>query len=142
MFYFILILIIISQLYPDDEACCACCPAHALLRSLTTTVLTQSVSPHDCSQDQLVLWEGSGARQSHSAPLQWSGTSSTTPTTSSCPPLSTVSQPDNVKHTQHSDLPALASPSTLQQNNLQLGILTHFDNYKLETKLHPAVGPD
>ena len=65
-----------------------CSPAHALLRSLTTTVLTQAVSPHDCSYHQLVSREGSGGVLAASgcwwlvAPLQWSGTSSTTRTTS------------------------------------------------------------
>ena len=79
----------------------ACSPAHALLRSLTTTVLTQSVSPHDCSPEQLVLWEGSG---SQAVPLSSSAVGwnifnyydqDQLPTT-----ITTVSQPDNVKHTQ------------------------------------------
>ena len=79
----------------------ACSPAHALLRSLTTTVLTQSVSPHDCSPEQLVLWEGSGSQAVplSSSAVEWNifnyYDQDQLPTT-----ITTVSQPDNVKHTQ------------------------------------------
>ena len=69
------------------------------LRSLTTAVLTQAVSPHYCCGGRGVE-PGSPTGGVGGAPLQWSGTSSRTATTSSSPakPASVSQTEENIDY--------------------------------------------